>query len=30
MKLLDTNKGARVASRWMIKSGRIAQFQLAA
>ena len=27
--LLDTNKGAQVASRWMIKTGRIAQFQLA-
>jgi len=28
-KLLDTNKGAQVASRWMIKSGRIAKLQLA-
>ena len=28
-KLLDTGKGAGVASKWMIKSGRIAQFQLA-
>jgi hypothetical protein len=27
--LLDTNKGAQVASRWMIRIGRIAQFQLA-
>ena len=29
-KLLDTVKGAQAASRWMIKSGRIAQYQLAA
>ena len=28
-KLLDTGKGARVASRWIVKSGRIAQFRLA-
>jgi len=27
--LLDTDKGARVASRWVIKSGRIPQYQLA-
>ena len=27
--LLNTNKGAQAASRWMIKTGRIAQFQLA-
>jgi len=27
--LLDTNKGTQVASRWMIKTGKIAQFQFA-
>ncbi len=27
--LLDTNKGAQAASRWMIRTERIAQFQLA-
>jgi hypothetical protein len=27
--LLDTPKGAQLASRWMIRSGRIPQFQLA-
>jgi hypothetical protein len=26
--LLDTPKGAQLASRWMIQSGRILQFQL--
>ena len=28
-RLLDTPKGAPVASKWMIRSGRIPQFQLA-
>jgi hypothetical protein len=28
-KLLDTPKGARVASRWVLRSGRLPQFSLA-